>query len=45
MTNPPPDALNIDIGWLHIGAVGQLAVIVVAVLITAYFLSRGLRRR
>jgi hypothetical protein len=45
MTNPPLDVLNIDIGWLHIGAIGPLAIIVLAIIVGAYFVGRGLRHR
>jgi hypothetical protein len=36
----PPDVLNIDLGWLHIGAVGPRAITTVTVIVGAYFLSR-----
>jgi hypothetical protein len=41
----PPDVLNIDFGPVHIGAVGPLAVMVVAIIVGAYFIRRGLRHR
>jgi hypothetical protein len=45
MTNAPPDILNIDLGPLHIDAVGLPAIVVVAIIVGAYFIGRGLRRR
>jgi hypothetical protein len=44
-TNLPPDILNIDIGWLHIGAVGLPAIIALGLIIVGVLVSRYYERR
>jgi hypothetical protein len=43
MTDFPSNVLNIDFGPVHIGAVGPLAIIVVAIIVAAYFVGLRLR--
>jgi hypothetical protein len=45
MANGSPDLLNIDFGWLHIGAVGLPAIFVVALIIGGALVSRYFERR
>jgi hypothetical protein len=37
-----PYVLIFDFGPIHVGAVGPLAIIVVAIIVGAYFIGRGL---